>query len=145
MNIEITDPIGALIVLAVGLLLAWLVTYSAARTATDDLRTVVLALSWTADGADIVIEVANHGMRPAYAVTLRLLAAAAGDPLTVIGEVRPGVSVGGRVRRTALVPDEAGDIPALVRVEWRTTGWRTGTPGGFQRSAFLPLVRATGA
>ena len=146
MNVEITDPIGALVVLAVVLIVAWLVAYSAARSATDDLRTVVLTLSWTADGTDVVLEVENRGMKPAYGVTLRSSAGAAAQPIATIGDVRPGAALSARVPRSAIVADDAPDLPAFLRVEWRTAEWRAaGSTGRFRRSAYLPLVHAADA
>ncbi len=143
MNIQITDPIGALVVLAVVLIVAWLVTYSAARTATDDLRTVRLIVSAEVEGSEVLLGIANRGMKPAYDVTLVPSPVAAtaqteAAATALIGDVPPGESVAARLDRVALA-GAADELPPYIRVEWRIDG-----PGGPKRWALLPLVRSSG-
>jgi len=134
MNIQVTDPIGALIGIAVILLVVWLVAYSAARMATDDLRTVLLTVSLIADGKEVILGVANRGMKPAYSVTVGTASLTATPPLALVGDVLPGGLVTTRVDRAALAGED--DVPSSVRVEWRIDG-----PGGPHRWRNYPLVR----
>jgi hypothetical protein len=138
MNIQVTDPIGALIVVAVLLLVVWLIAYSAARMATDDLRTVVLSVA-AEDGPSVTLEISNHGMKTAYALTVRAAGATTGTTLGSAGDVRPGGTVSVRVDRPALVVDSDGPLPALIRLDWRIEG-----PLGPQKWSHFPLVRSPG-
>ncbi len=121
MNIEVTDPIGAIVLLAVGLLLLWLISYSAARLATEDLRTVILSVS-AVDGPTVSLEIANDGMKTAYAVTVHGFGAPLGEPLARAGDIRPGAIASVEVERSALVGESVGSLPAMIRLVWRIDG-----------------------
>jgi hypothetical protein len=132
-NIQITDPIGALVVLAILLIVGWSVAYSAARMATDDLRTIVLSLT-AIDGPMVEIEVANHGMKAAYAVEIRDLGPLSGSPIATLGDIRPGAVATAQIERGALVGDPDRELPLMVRLAWRIDG-----PRGLQKRAPFPL------
>jgi hypothetical protein len=163
MSIQVTDPIGALVAIAVILLIGWLVAYSAARMATDDLRTVRLTVSAEVEGSEVLLGIANRGMKPAYDVTLvppsptpaagtpaagTAAAGTATAPMTagttaaavpaLIGDVPPGGSVAARLDRAAL-GGTTDELPPYIRVEWRIDG-----PGGPKRWALLAIVRSSG-
>jgi hypothetical protein len=152
MSIQVTDPIGALVAVAVILLVVWLVAYSAARMATDDLRTVRLTVSAEVEGSEVLLGIANRGMKPAYDVTLvppsPTPAGSAAPPMTagttaaavpaLIGDVPPGGSVAARLDRAAL-GGTTDELPPYIRVEWRIDG-----PAGPKRWALLAIVRSSG-
>ena len=121
MNIEVTDPIGALVVLAIVLIVAWLVAYSAARAATDDLRTVVLSVT-AKDGSTVSLEIANHGMKTAYAVTVHPVGVDVGEALARAGDIRPGATATVRIERSALIGESEGPLPTAIRLAWRIGG-----------------------
>jgi uncharacterized protein (TIGR02588 family) len=137
-NIEITDPIGAVIVFAVVLIVAWLVAYSAARTATDDLRTVVLLVA-AEDGPSVTLAISNHGMKTAYAVSVGHAGVAVGDALAEAGDVRPGGTATVEIDRGAFAVDSGGPLPEWVRLDWRIEG-----PRGPQKFGQFPLARSRG-
>jgi hypothetical protein len=135
---NVTDPIGALILLAVLVLITWMIAYSAARAATDDLRTVILTVT-AEDGRTVGLEIANHGMKTAFAVTVAPFGAAPGRSLAGAGDVRPGGSTTVRVERTALVADPDGPLPGLIRLDWHIDG-----PQGPRKWSNQALLRADG-
>ena len=128
MSIEITDVIGALVVLAVFVLITWIIVYSAARMAVQDLGAspVVLVVAARDHGERVALRVTNNGSRPAYDVRLVLGAAdaagAAGSEVATVPVVAPGLPVEVEVARTALVAEDdppSAPLPPMLRASWR--------------------------
>jgi hypothetical protein len=125
MSIEIHDVIGALVVLAVLVLMAWIIVYSAARMAVQDVVAgpVVLAAAARDRGERVSLTLTNSGSRPAYDVRLMLGAAdaagAAGNEVATLPVLAPGLPIEVEVARAALVADSADPLPRMLRAGWR--------------------------
>lgn len=124
MSIEVHDVIGALVVLAVIVLMTWIIVYSAARMAFQDVvaSPVVLVVAARDRGERVSLTVTNSGSRPAYNVRLMLSASdhagAAGTEVAAVSVLAPGLPIEVDVARTTLVT-EANTLPRMLRATWR--------------------------
>ncbi len=125
MSIEIHDVIGALVVLAVIVLMAWIIGYSAARMAVQDVVAgpVVLVVAARDHGERVALTVTNSGSRPAYDVRLMLAAdagaGAAGREVATVPVLAPGLPIEIEVARAALLGDSGDPLPRMLRAGWR--------------------------
>jgi hypothetical protein len=142
MSIEIHDVIGALVVLAVFVLITWIIVYSAARMAVQDLGAspVVLVVAARGHGERVALRVTNNGSRAAYDVRLVLGAAdaagAAGSEVATVPVLAPGLPFEVEVARTALVADSADPLPRMLRARWR----KSALPNAAAASDDVPVV-----
>jgi hypothetical protein len=125
MSVEVTDPIGAIVVLAVVLLVGWLLVYTASLMAiTDRLAApVIIVAAARTLGSRVILVLTNSGSRPAYQVHLSLAKSdKVGQPsreIAAIPVLAPGVPIQIDIDRTDLGLEPDAPLPAILRAGWR--------------------------
>ena len=128
MSIEITDVIGALVVLAVIVLMTWIIVYSAARMAIADVvaSPVVIVAAARERGERVELTLTNSGSRAAY--DFRLTRGGQGRPgeagpeIAAVPILAPGVPIQVDVARSGLIAEDdppSAPLPPMLRASWR--------------------------
>jgi hypothetical protein len=125
MSVQVTDPIGAIVVLAVVLLVGWLLVYTASLMAiTDRLSApVIIVASARTLGNRVVLVLTNSGSRPAYQVHLSVgKGDQVGQPIKEIAAIAvlaPGVPIQIEIDRADLGLEPDAKLPTILRARWR--------------------------
>jgi hypothetical protein len=149
MTIEVGDPMAALLVVGVLLLIGWLVVYSAVRTATADRATAPVAIvaSATSVGDRVGLSLFNTGARPAYDVHLATLDRQKvnwmGREIVVVPVLAPSVPIRVEIDRAALVTGHDDPLPGLLRVGWRKS-WLSGARMSYDDAPLVVLDGPSG-
>jgi hypothetical protein len=139
MNIVADDPLGALLVLFLLIVVLWLVAYTASRVAlASGVPAVDQAFAAVADADGDTVRIAVHlvGTRPAHDVAVGWASDVPGAPFSstvLLTPVRPLIAV---VPAASVPTDLDPGGVAQLDVRWRTAGEQ----GTGSRFAVVPVV-----
>jgi hypothetical protein len=142
MSIQVTDPIGAIVVLAVILLVGWLIVYTASLMAISDRLSapVIIVAAARPLGSRVALVLTNSGSRPAYQVHLSVgrggSAGQLGREIAAIPVLAPGVPVQIEIDRADLGVGPGAPLPTILRAGWR----KSALPGSGSSFDDVPVV-----